>query len=61
MTTLEERREDDLEDETYREDREKVRATTFLWLSPAGILVMALFIVPTIYAIYPSPSLASRT
>ena len=52
MTTLEERREDDLEDETYREDREKVRATTFLWLSPAGILVMALFIVPTIYAIY---------
>lgn len=52
MTTLHERPEEDLEVPEHREDKEKVRATTFLWLSPAGILVLALFIVPTAYAIY---------
>ena len=52
MTTLSEAPEEALEIPSHREDKVRVKATTFLWLSPAGFLVLALFIVPTVYAIY---------
>ncbi len=53
MTTLRDAPEDEVEGILEdRDDRERVRPLTFLWLSPAGILVMALFIIPTIYALY---------
>ena len=35
-----------------RQDRERFKITTFAWLTPAAILLVALFLVPTIYAIY---------
>jgi multiple sugar transport system permease protein len=35
-----------------RADKERFKFTTFVWLSPAGILLIALFLVPTAYAIY---------
>ena len=34
------------------DDRERVRATTFVWMTPAAILLIGLFLIPTIYAIY---------
>jgi multiple sugar transport system permease protein len=53
MTTLREAPEDEVEGiPEDRDDEERVKPLTFLWLSPAGILVLALFIVPTIYALY---------
>ena len=53
MTIVHEAPEDQVEGiPEDRADRERVKPLTFLWLSPAGILVMALFIVPTIYALY---------
>jgi multiple sugar transport system permease protein len=33
-------------------DRERVRPTTFVWMMPAAILLVGLFLIPTIYAIY---------
>jgi multiple sugar transport system permease protein len=35
-----------------RNDRERVRPSTFLWLSPATALLVGLFLIPTGYAIY---------
>ena len=35
-----------------RQDRERFKITTFAWLTPAAILLISLFLVPTIYAIY---------
>jgi multiple sugar transport system permease protein len=52
MTALGEAPEAEMEKSARRGDKEKVRATTFLWLSPAGILVISLFIIPTAYAVY---------
>jgi len=53
MTTLREAPPEELEEiPEDRDDRELVKASTFLWLSPAGILVMALFVLPTLYALY---------
>jgi multiple sugar transport system permease protein len=34
------------------DDRERVRATTFAWMTPAAILLIGLFLIPTIYAVY---------
>ena len=33
-------------------DRERLRATTFVWMTPAAILLIGLFLIPTIYAVY---------
>jgi multiple sugar transport system permease protein len=52
VTILGEAPAEELEVPSHRLDKQKVKATTFLWLSPAGILVVALFIIPTVYAIY---------
>jgi multiple sugar transport system permease protein len=53
MTILEDTTEDQADVlPKKRADRERIKPTTFLWLSPAGILVMALFIIPTVYACY---------
>jgi multiple sugar transport system permease protein len=53
MTAVQEAPQDQLDEiPEDREDVEKVKASTFLWLSPAGILVMALFVIPTVYALY---------
>ena len=35
-----------------RHDRERLRPTTFAWLTPAGILLIGLFLIPTLYAVY---------
>jgi len=35
-----------------RQDRPRIRPTSFVWLSPAGILLIVLFLVPVGYAIY---------
>jgi multiple sugar transport system permease protein len=35
-----------------RHDRERFKITTFVWLTPAAILLIALFLIPTIYAVY---------
>lgn len=35
-----------------RADKPKLKPTTFVWLSPAGILLVVLFLVPVGYAIY---------
>jgi multiple sugar transport system permease protein len=35
-----------------REDRPRIKLTSFVWLSPAGILLTVLFLVPVGYAIY---------
>ena len=44
----------DTQDETIPlgDDRERVRATTFVWMTPAAILLIGLFLIPTIYAVY---------
>lgn len=34
------------------DDRERFRPTTFIWVTPAAILLIGLFLVPTIYAVY---------
>ncbi len=34
------------------DDRERIRATTFVWMTPAAILLLGLFLIPTVYAIY---------
>ncbi len=41
-------------DETIalKDHRERLRATTFVWMTPAAILLIGLFLIPTIYAIY---------
>jgi multiple sugar transport system permease protein len=52
MTMLDEAPESELVAPKVRNDKQKIKPTTFLWLSPAGILLMALFIIPTGYAIY---------
>lgn len=53
MTTLQEEAVlEELPAPKDRADKQKIKPTTFLWLSPAGILLMALFIIPTGYALY---------
>jgi hypothetical protein len=34
------------------DNRERFRPTTFIWVTPAAILLIGLFLVPTIYAVY---------
>jgi len=53
MTAVQEAPKEQLHDiPEDRDDTKKFKASTILWLSPAGILVIVLFIVPTVYAIY---------
>jgi multiple sugar transport system permease protein len=37
---------------TTRHDGQRFKITTFVWLAPAAILLIGLFLVPTVYAIY---------
>jgi multiple sugar transport system permease protein len=50
MTTIAEPAEPEVK--PSRNDRPRIRPTTFVWLSPAGILLTVLFLVPVGYAIY---------
>ncbi|MCU1488646.1 MAG: binding-protein-dependent transport system inner rane component [Acidimicrobiaceae bacterium] len=52
MTALLEAPEEPVEAPKAPEDRERFRATTVAWLSPAAILLIGLFLIPTGYAVY---------